>query len=250
MREPTAARAHLTPISNNHKVGPIAVSTTSRDTCPARCPLRATKAGLRGCYADGQPLRGHWDLVDSGERGVIWSQFCREVANLPAGRMLRLSQAGDQPTGATPDRISRRAMIWLAQARQVSGNGPERGGVTFGYTHHRLSRANLTTLALLRQQGIVINASADSLDEARRIRQRHPDLPLTVLVPSDFATPLRDPDLGRVVVCPAQTGSLSCATCGAGSPLCARPVRDYVIAFRAHGIAHQLAGRVALREAA
>jgi hypothetical protein len=41
-------RASLSFPSDNGKTGPIAVSSTSRRTCPSSCPL----AGDQGCYAE------------------------------------------------------------------------------------------------------------------------------------------------------------------------------------------------------
>lgn len=247
MASVTPARVHLTPRSHNHKTGPMAVSTTSRDTCPARCPLRARDGALHGCYAEGGHLARHWRLVDRGALGGTWEDFCAQVATLPEGRKLRLSQAGDQPT--TPEdarRMSREALRMLADARAASGNGPREGGITFGYTHHPLTEANVATMRAAREWGIVLNVSADTIEDARAVRRAHPDLPLTVLLPSDAPTPIRDPELGRIIVCPAQLAEhVTCDNCGFGEPLCARADRDYVVGFRAHGAAHRRAAAVA-----
>ena len=53
-------RASLSFPSDNGKTGPIAVSSTSRHTCPSSCPL----AGDQGCYAEtGFHTRLHWDRL-------------------------------------------------------------------------------------------------------------------------------------------------------------------------------------------
>ncbi|WP_457767619.1 DUF7227 family protein [Cyanobium sp. ULC082] len=53
-------RASLSFPSENRKTGPIAVSSTSRLTCPCSCPL----AGREGCYAEaGHHTRLHWDRL-------------------------------------------------------------------------------------------------------------------------------------------------------------------------------------------
>jgi hypothetical protein len=64
----------LTLKSSNDKTGPIPVSTTSRVSCPATCPL----AGDGGCYADaGYYTRMHWDAVTAGTRGLPVARFYR-----------------------------------------------------------------------------------------------------------------------------------------------------------------------------
>ena len=85
---------HLTQVSSNTKTGPIPVSTTERRSCPPRCPHMDA-----GCYADGGPLRIHWDKVP--ERGTSWEEFCERIAQLPAGALWRHNQAGDLPGDGT-----------------------------------------------------------------------------------------------------------------------------------------------------
>ena len=63
---------HLTKTSNNAKTGPIAMSTSSKSTCPDDCPIKE-----KGCYAGNGPLNLHWQKVTNGERGV---SFDRHVA--------------------------------------------------------------------------------------------------------------------------------------------------------------------------
>jgi hypothetical protein len=46
----------------------------------------------------------------------------------------------------------------------------------------------------------------------------------------------------RGVRCPDETTGIGCARCGNGTPLCARPNRDYFIVFTAHGPNKKLAG--------
>jgi hypothetical protein len=67
-------RASLSFPSDNGKTGPIAVSSTSRHTCPSSCPL----AGDQGCYAEaGFHTRLHWDRLSRGESGFLAAAFIR-----------------------------------------------------------------------------------------------------------------------------------------------------------------------------
>ena len=68
---------HLTPKSANKKVGPIPVSTTTADTCPATCPFNNANEG--GCYAEAGPLKLHWMKVTRGERGTNFSEFLEQI---------------------------------------------------------------------------------------------------------------------------------------------------------------------------
>lgn len=55
----------------------------------------------------------------------------------------------------------------------------------------------------------------------------------------------RGDDGTRYVQCPAVTGDTDCSRCGGGRPLCARPERDYVVVFAAHGTSKAQVGSVA-----
>ena len=96
-------RAALSFPSSNGKTGPIAVSSTSRLTCPSSCPL----AGDQGCYAEaGFRTRLYWDRLSRGQVGTSAAAFIRQVMALPAGVMFRHFVAGDQwPDPADPLRI-------------------------------------------------------------------------------------------------------------------------------------------------
>src|SRR5215470_15282572 len=104
------ATFHLAPRSRNVKTGPIPVSTTSADTCPNACPL---KAG--GCYAVANfHLRQHWNKVTNGTRGDDYDAFLGKIAALPDGQLWRHNQAGDLPGVA--DTIDVTALARLIEA--------------------------------------------------------------------------------------------------------------------------------------
>jgi hypothetical protein len=83
---------HLVKKSTNKKTGPIAVLTSSFYTCPDTCPFKRN-----GCYADGGPLRIHWDKVTEGNRGVTFTTLLDILRNSGDGQIIRLFQAGDLP---------------------------------------------------------------------------------------------------------------------------------------------------------
>ena len=74
-------QVHLTLKSANAKTGPIPVSTTTKESCPPDCAMRAE------CYASSGPLALHWAKVTAGERGTDWATFAQLIAELPDGQL-------------------------------------------------------------------------------------------------------------------------------------------------------------------
>ena len=207
---------HLTRTSANKKTGPIPVSTSSKSTCPS-CPLKGN-----GCYAEGGPLRLHWDKVSDGQRGADLEQFCNEVRALPKHQLWRWAQAGDLP--GQNDLIDATALAQLTQAN--------RGRRGFGFTHYDAEiAANAAALTSANTGGFTLNLSANSLEDADRLAALDVG-PVVVVLPIGTTKPLRTPAGNFVAVCPATVrDDVTCATCG----ICAHPTRRAIIGFPAHG---------------
>lgn len=111
-----------------------------------------------------------------------------------------------------------------------------RGGCSWTYTHFGPDQVP-------RPGGgqTVINLSADSYEEA--VEFMHAGYPTTVTLPHQHDAKVDTVEGIRFVRCPAEyNDKVTCNNCGAGSPLCARPNRDYVIKFTAHGSKAALVG--------
>jgi hypothetical protein len=211
---------HLTAKSSNAKTGPIAVTTSSADTCPTTCPFN--NGG--GCYAASGPLKLHWDKVTSGERGGSWLDLQDAIgkAKLAPGSLLRHNQAGDLPH-------ENGAINWpivgylktIFQAAQLRA---------FTYTHHAQTEYNLMVVSDCNAAGFTVNLSCDSEIQAAR---RHLDgFPSVCVVPADDARRSWSVAGVKVQTCPAQLkDGITCATC----QLCTKADRSCVVAFRAHG---------------
>jgi hypothetical protein len=265
-RVTTTARAHFVAASGNRKVAgaaPASTITTSRDTCPRTCPLRATPkdggddhaariaAGesvaltLGGCYADAQPMRGVWDAVTRGDYGAPWVDTCRAIAATPGdGRPIRLAQAGEIVPMGADGRPDWHAVACMAYALLLHGARP---GRVWGYTHHRPTPYLVAVLEGMREIcGAVVTLSANGPAHADILRAAYPGASVATVVPHDTPTGTRTPAGVPVAICPAQTtegtaSPVSCSTCGgARGPLCAR-AGGPVIGFRAHGAAYQRA---------
>jgi hypothetical protein len=206
-------QVHLTLKSANVKTGPIPVSTTERDSCPADCAMRSE------CYAASGPLAIHWAAVSAGTRGTSWSQFCESIAALPDGQLWRHNQAGDLPQiDGTIDAVK------LGQL--VAANQGKRG---FTYSHHR-DAASLAWIRHANAWGFTVNLSANDLQDADALADTGAG-PVVVVLPSTQTENTATPAGRKVVVCPAtQRDDVSCATC----QLCQRQ-RSTIVGFPAHG---------------
>lgn len=208
-------RYAFTRISSNSKTGPMPVTSTSRDSCPATCSFLGN-----GCYAEIGPLSWHWRKLDSA--GLTLDELCAKVKALPKGSPMRHNQAGDLPT--TGDGlIDAEGLSQLADAsRRVQG---------FTYTHHSpwLGTNGAAVLAA-NQAGFTVNLSAESLYEADALADL--DIgPVVVAVPRGTPKVSFTPKGRQVTMCPAVYSDRTCLDC----MVCAKAGRKAVIAFEAHG---------------
>lgn len=211
-------QVHITMKSANVKTGPIPVSTTTRDSCPADCAMKSE------CYAASGPLAMHWAAVSAGQRGTDWSTFTATIAQLPDGQLWRHNQAGDLPVaGGTVDPVK------LGQL--VAANQGKRG---FTYSHHR-DAASIAWIRHANNWGFTVNLSANDLADADTLAS-HNAGPVVVVLPSTATVNLKTPAGRPVVICPAtQRDDVSCATC----QLCQRQ-RSAIVGFPAHGSRHRV----------
>jgi hypothetical protein len=217
---------HLKAKSGNLKTGPIPVSTTSSRTCPPACPFN--KPG-GGCYAASGPLALHWRAVTAGTRGQdlpgFLAELDRTLAAAPPRQLWRHNQAGDLP--GTGNRIAPAA---LRQIAQVNARHNARG---WTYTHKPMHTAtNRRAVASANAAGFTVNLSGNSLAHADQLAALEIG-PVVAVIPAGFKGKRTKTPSGRpVLICPAQTGPATCATCG----LCAsRDPRRPIIGFLAHG---------------
>jgi RNA polymerase sigma factor (sigma-70 family) len=200
-------------VSGNRKLGGIPCSLSERASCPTSCSMYDA-----GCYANYGHLGHHWRQVS--HRGLPWEVFLDVVRRLPERQLWRHNEAGDL--------VGHGAAIDEERLRQLVDANRGRLGFTFT---HRTAVSNHPLLRWANESGFAVNLSADSLDEADALSTANVG-PVVTLLPHDAPSRgLRTPAGRRVVVCPAQTVDLTCATCR----LCAKPLRKAIIGFRAHG---------------
>ena len=226
---------HLSRKSGNKKLGGIASSTSSWDTCSRSCGL------WDSCYGKRGPQSWHAKRVSNGERGTDWDSFCAAVESLKFGTMLRHNVSGDLP-------VSPQGLILTMELDQLQCAAVNAGLMFYTYTHHhtnQLGKVNANTVKRFSSPGFVINISTESVTDAVQYHRDGHDVvitnsavfelavraikdnknPLEVVNTYDISKPV------KVIPCPEQyTDSATCASC----KLCARYNRDYVIAFRKH----------------
>jgi hypothetical protein len=223
LQAPTMAHwYHLTKKSSNVKTGPIAVSTTSNDSCPSTCPLKGN-----GCYAESGPLRLHWDAVSDGPwrdkpRGTDIETFIASLKSLPEGSCFRHNQAGDLPH--VNGLINAHALELITDACK------ERKLIAWTYTHHSVDNMNNTVLIKRsNNEGLTVNVSAHNQQQAADLHRK--GLPSVCIVPKNETRKAWDHDGVKFLVCPAQWSDKNCAECR----LCSVADRACVVAFKAHG---------------
>ena len=223
---------HVTQHSKNVKLGGMPTTTSSSDTCPTSCPLKAyvdpnTGKRVAPCYAEHGHLGMHWRAVDAGKRGGSWADLLAKVRKFDQG-IWRHNQAGDLPIDDT-DGI--RALI---RANRKKGG--------FTYTHHNpVEHSDI--IKECNDGGFTVNISANNLDQADQYAQL--DIaPVVTLLPDDSAKVRYTPAGRKVVRCPAETSKkVTCRSCR----LCQKVDRP-IIGFVAHGSGKKYVEAVAIKE--
>jgi hypothetical protein len=217
----------FTRVSRNAKTGPIPVTTTSEESCPAACPLKRN-----GCYAEGGPLAILWRKVTERKAGMAWDAAMAEIAKLPRGTLWRHNQAGDLP--GIGDAIDADAMAGLTRAN--------RGKRGYTYTHKPMTADNAVAVTDAIAHGFAVNLSANDLAHADELASLG-IAPVVVVLPADATRATTTPQGRKVAICPATiSDNVNCASCG----LCAVTGRKAIIGFPAHGAGKRKASAVAL----
>jgi len=219
---------HLKKISMNEKTGPIPVSMSSKNTCPASCPFKGN-----GCYAESGPINIHWSNVTKGKYGfATFQEFCDAITTLKPNQLWRHNQAGDLQ--GSNEKINAKRLAQL-----VNANKGKRG---FTYTHYPMlaedvksdiytnaekeavAEWNRLNVKMANEHGFTVNISANGPDHAKKLKALG-IAPVVSVVPEDFETN------GDIVVCPATIRyDVQCIDC----ELCQKQ-HSKVVGFPAHG---------------
>ena len=112
-----------------------------------------------------------------------------------------------------------------------------RNGVAWTYSHFPADQ-----LPYPQAGKTVINASCDTMDEAVAAHAIGRTAVVAAPVGTDWSGGVHSRGV-QFVRCPAElSDTFTCMDCGNGRPLCARPERDYVVVFVAHGTSKKRVG--------
>jgi len=201
-------------LSKNEKTGPMSAVYVGKDSCPISCAL------YRTCYAKQGHTNIHFDAANSN--GKNFAELLDWVSTLPL-RMWRYGVTGDLPGDGKS--LCRDSILKLAKANKRRP--------VLAYSHYPVTTENLTTLKAAREDGFVVNASCDTLEDIKAARAAK--VPAVTYTSSDDKRKAWTDDGLRFVTCPNQSTPTkpTCKEC----KLCSKGERDFVIVFRAHGSA-------------
>lgn len=226
-------RFTFTRSSANSKTGPIPVTSSDMGTCPSNCSLKGN-----GCYASYGMVGMHWRKLNKPDHGLSFDALVENIAKLPKGQLWRHNVAGDLPMIEGSQCID---SILLGQL--IAANKGKQG---FTYTHHSVlandldSSNNRLTIQWANQQGFTINLSADSMQDADKLKALSIG-PVVCIMPIDCDKVTKTPDGNTVVQCPATyRDDIQCTNCG----ICAEPNRKAIIGFPVHGSGKNKAQKV------
>ncbi len=209
--------------SGNKKLGGIPGATVSPETCPPACGFYG-----KGCYAEFGASGHHWRNVE--HNGLEWPDFLARVRALPKNQLWRYAVSGDLPGNGNS--ISETQLAALVMAN--------RGRRGFTMTHKPMTPINQALVECAVSDGFTINLSADTLREADE-KYELGIAPVVVTLPLGSPEKQKTPAGRDVIVCPAQTRGLDCASC----ELCQKPKRKAIIGFLAHGQMKKTVSRIA-----
>jgi hypothetical protein len=169
----------------------------------------------------------HWKKVGTGERGTLWTAFCKKIRKLRKFQLWRHNQAGDLPQNDE-------GKIDGEKCEELSTASKHTRGWT--YTHYdAFDKHNAGIIEKMNAvPGMTVNLSADSLTQADEYYKLG-IAPVVTILPND--APHREnktPEGIPIVVCPAQTHeNISCDVCR----LCQVRDRKSIVGFLAHSTA-------------
>jgi len=235
--------------SGNRKIGHVAASYTSRDSCPDNCELKKTANNPDGeCYAEGGPTAMQWNKTKDGatnkkgepwESVSDWYDFCLKVKALPKNKMFRHNVAGDLPGYDDDNNSIHPEMVGALDdaCRRLNA---------FTFTHkpvgsfepgemdrmHLNRERNTALIKKMNESGnMTINLSSKSFEEADKMARLGIG-PVVTVVGMDAPRHMKTPEGRHVSVCPNEEDkTFTCDKC----QLCTKPNRKVIIAFRAHG---------------
>lgn len=203
----------LIDVSGDRKTGPIPVVWGSKNTCPPTCGLYEL------CYAK----MGHSNIhFNNAANGVSFDKVINWVHKIRKHSVWRFGVSGELPGNHV--NLDADNIVKLAKANAKKD--------AIIYTHYPINEHNLSLAKVVKAMNLIINFSCDSIDAVKTVVANK--LNAVTYTAWDDQRKSWTQDGIKFVTCPNQTlkSKPQCMDC----KLCAKD-RDYVIVFRAHGVA-------------
>jgi len=212
----------LSPQTANVKLGFMAASISSKETCPDACPLKK-----EGCYGAYGPINWVWTKVSKGTIGKSFGELLTSLKALPKGYAFRHNQVGDL-MGLNNEIDTPKLRELTAAVKHL---------VAWTYTHKPIVQSDSVALANRKaiqeanQNGFTINISTNNIAEVDAALALG-IAPVCTILPLGAANTSYTANGAKVIKCPAQyRDNITCNSCR----LCAVSNRSVVVGFEAHG---------------
>ena len=261
--------SHNSKLRSKYSNNKVNATFADQENCPTTCPLHNSNSG--GCYnPKGYHTRLMRDRLTNGEpinhkttkTGVDFTQYIKDIRNLPDNELLRVHVDGDLPHIGDNWTIDTEKALLLASATKNKK--------AYLYTHYPVELSDfyndsslgetiadrkvkvknnrskyqaiikhnidvLTAMSLT--DSLTVNLSANNLTHATRLKKKFTLPVATVAHSKNFKGKQVKNDV-TFIQCPAtmEGSKIGCNNCGGSiGALCTRKNRDYVITFPAHG---------------
>ena len=261
--------SHNSKLRSKYSNNKVNATFADQENCPTTCPLHNSNSG--GCYnPNGYHTRLMLDRLTNGETinhkttktGVDFTQYIKDIRNLPDNELLRVHVDGDLPHIGDNWTIDTEKALLLASATKNKK--------AYLYTHYPVELSDfyndsslgetvadrkvkvknnrskyqaiikhnidvLTAMSLT--DSLTVNLSANNLTHATRLKKKFTLPVATVAHSKNFKGKQVKNDV-TFIQCPAtmEGSKIGCNNCGGSiGALCTRKNRDYVITFPAHG---------------
>lgn len=220
------------PFTENAKVGPVAATYVSQESCPTSCPLKRS-----GCYAEYGPMGRITRRLNKATKKSTPLELAKAEAealdNMPAYGDLRLHVVGDCKSDVTAEVVAAAAERFVERARRRRENAR-----AWGYTHawksvRRESWGTVSILASCHDMDEVYAALAKGYAAALLVDEFKDVRSYEVGDPAGLAKPV------RLIPCPYQTRKVQCDKCRLCMDDRGLKDRNMVIGFEAHGAGRQ-----------
>ncbi len=185
--------------SQNVKLGRAASTIVARQSCPTSCAFHE-----RGCYAEHDNTRVHWDRLTAGAPDATPLELARAEAaaidGLPGDRDLRLHVAGDSVTDEGTRLIAAACARYVERGKRLGLNVD-----VWGYTHawRMVAREAWGSVSIL--------ASCETGADVLVARSR--GYAAALVVPEFAGDVAHLVDGVKIVPCPQQTRDRVCTEC-------------------------------------